>query len=93
MVVQNGANRPAAFRGMAGVIESQLPMITLEFMCKVPWKRLVVREWVGLVKYINEACICCGARESLYKSCPATPLLYAGLQGVTCLVVSNNDLG
>ena len=36
--------------------KANMPIITLEFMYKVPWKKLVVQRRVGLLKQIDEAC-------------------------------------
>ena len=47
--------------------------ITREFINRVPWKKLQVRQRVKLVKNIDDTCVWCGVQETVYhfmKSCP-----------------------
>ena len=53
--------------------------ITHQFVYKVLWKKLQVRQRVGLVKDIQDGRVWCGARETVYhfvKSCPMVQMLY-----------------
>ena len=76
--------------------KTNLPMITHEFIYRVPWKKLQVRQRVKLVKDIEDTCVWCGAQETVYhfvESCPIVRLLYAACRDVATPVVAGVDVG
>ena len=62
--------------------KANMPMITPEFMYKVPWKKLVVCGQVGLVKHIDEACMWCGACKSMYHFVNSCPMMQHGCRAL-----------
>ena len=76
--------------------KTNVPSITHEFMYKVLWKKLQVRQRVGLVKDIQDGRVWCGAQETVYcfvKSCPMVRILYAACRDVAAPVVQGMDVG
>ena len=74
VVCRNGAGRQAGHCSAAGPVwKTNVPCITHEFLYKVLWKKLRVRQCVGLMKDIQHGCAWSGEQETVYhivKSCP-----------------------
>ena len=76
--------------------KTNLPTITDEFIYRVPWKKLHVRQRVKLVKDTEDTCVCCGSQETVYhfvKSCPMVRLLYAVCRDVATPLMAGTDVG
>ena len=96
MVCGNGAHRQEDTAIWPALWKTNVPSITHEPMYKVLWKKLQVRQRVGLVKNIPEGCVWCGAQETVYyfvKSCPMVRMLYAVCRDVEAPVVQGTDVG
>ena len=78
------------------VMRTNLPTITHEFIYRVLWKKLQIRQRVKLVKDLEDTCVWCGAPETVYhlvKGSPMVRVLYAACKDVATPVVASTNVG
>ena len=57
------------------VWQTNVSAITHESVYKVLWKKLRVRQRVGLLKDIHDGCVWCGAQETVYHFVKSRPMV------------------
>ena len=62
-------------------------------MNRVVWKKLQMRQRMGLVKDIQDGCVWCDTVYHFVKSCPMVRMLYAACRDVATPLVQGLDVG